>query len=98
MQDYVVEKPLELVLEINDISRQINPFVEAKEFDKVEQLFRLYYEKMVEYEAELPEGKRFHKGAPLHNWGIFILFYVPFVFGHRGCLWFFGRAWLRSSV
>ena len=77
MQDYVVKEPQELMEKINDIIRQIQPLWNAGDFRGAEQLFEKYYETMRAYEEALPEGKRLHKGTPLHNWGISILLQQP---------------------
>jgi predicted nucleotide-binding protein len=73
MRDYVIEPSPELNLKINAIINRIQPLWAREKFERCEQLFKRYYELMVLYERELPEGRRYHKGHPLHNWGISIL-------------------------
>ncbi|MGA2309754.1 MAG: nucleotide-binding protein [Candidatus Bathyarchaeia archaeon] len=70
---YVVPEPPELTHQIDEIVARIQPLWNERNFAAAEQLFREYYETMRQYEERLPEGRRFHKGTPLHNWGISIL-------------------------
>jgi len=72
-RNYVVPDPPELTSQINEIVARIQPLWDARNFRDAESLFRQYYETMRVYEETLPEGKRLHKGSPLHNWGISIL-------------------------
>lgn len=73
MQDYVVKEPPELINQITRITKQIQPMWDAGNFEGAERLFKEYYQTLRDYEEALPEGKRLHKGTPLHNWGISIL-------------------------
>jgi hypothetical protein len=73
MRPYVVRDPPELTYRINEIVARIQPLWNERNFSAAESLFREYYETMRAYEKTLPEGKRLHKGTPLHNWGISIL-------------------------
>ncbi|MCJ7430128.1 nucleotide-binding protein [Candidatus Bathyarchaeota archaeon] len=72
-RSYVVPDPPELISQISEIVARIQPLWDARDFRATEPLFRQYYETMRACEETLPEGKRLHKGAPLHNWGISIL-------------------------
>jgi predicted nucleotide-binding protein len=69
----VVPDPPELTYRINEIVARIQSLWNERNFSATESLFREYYETMRAYEETLPEGKRSHKGNPLHNWGISIL-------------------------
>lgn len=73
MRPYVEIEPLQLVNQINQILMNIQPLWNEKRFHEAENLYRDYYGLMRYYEDELPEGKRFHKGTPLHNWGVSML-------------------------
>lgn len=73
MQDYVVEFPRKLALEIEEISQNIGPLWIKGDFPAAEELFRKQYELIRSCEERLPDGQRYHKGSPLHNWGVSIL-------------------------
>jgi len=73
MRSYVASEPTQLVNQINQIVMRIQPLWNEKKFNEAEILFSEYYELMRSYENDLPEGNRFHKGTPLHNWGVSIL-------------------------
>jgi len=73
MQDYVIEFPRELALEIQEIAGEIKLLWIEGNFQATEELFRKQYELIRSYEEKLPEGQRHHKGPPLHNWGVSIL-------------------------
>ena len=73
VQNYVAEEPPELRDQVGKLLIRIQPLWNKKEFREAENLFHEYYEIMRKYEETLPEGRRLHKGTPLHNWGISIL-------------------------
>lgn len=74
MRNYVViDLPLELQTNLGRIIPQVQQLWNEKRFNEAEALFREYYELMRKFEEDLQPGLRFHKGYPLHNWGISIL-------------------------
>ena len=74
MREYVVAQyPPELHKEIVEINLRIQTLWIEGKFGEAEKLFEEWCNLIRSYEDKLPEGQRYHKGTPLHNWGIAIL-------------------------
>lgn len=73
MPEYVEEYPPGLLRIISDDSKAINKLGKDGRFAEVEEIFARQYRQIRDMENRLPDNRRFHKGATLHNWGISIL-------------------------
>jgi hypothetical protein len=73
MPKYVVGFSKELEKKVNEMDLAGAALIIKGEFQSAEKLFKAQYELIRSYEDRLPEGKRFHKGAPLHSLGFSIM-------------------------
>ena len=73
MKEWVVDFPRELDNVRKKKFEEINALWIEGNFRESEKIFGELYELMRKFESKLPEGKRFHKGTTLHNWGVTIL-------------------------
>lgn len=69
----MVDFPPQLGRKVAEIASQIGTLWNEGKFQEAEKLFENQYKLIRSYEEKLPEAQRYHKGSPLHNWGISIL-------------------------
>lgn len=73
MQEYLVDFPKELNIELEKMAAEIPSLIAEGNFHKAEEICQKQYELIRKFEKDLPSGKRFHKGATLYEWGITLL-------------------------
>lgn len=70
-------KPVSLPRELAERSRKLEQeaysYLVAGDFVRAEQTYRQQYEILKEEEQKLGQDEKYHKGGPLHNWGISLL-------------------------
>jgi len=62
-----------MLSEIQQIEAKAYTNLIISNYGKAEQAYREYYEFLRAKEDELPSGSKYHKGTPLHNWGISLI-------------------------
>lgn len=72
MQSYILPYPEELNKVIEEQNQEISSLINERNFLEAEKLLAQQFELIRSNENKLPEGKRYHKGATLYNWGIFM--------------------------
>jgi len=72
-EEYTKEFPKELAEFVDHSASEIAVSWGKGDFIEAEKNLKIQYEVIRGFEKKLPEGQRFHKGNPLHNWGVAIL-------------------------
>ncbi len=69
-----IEKPSgELLQDIIVLEKKGYSNLIVSNFQMAEQFYKQYYELLRKKEETLPAGSKYHKGTPLHNWGISLI-------------------------
>ncbi len=63
----------ELLTTLGQMEKEAYSFLVAGDFSRAEQVYKRQYEILQTEEQKLPPNDKFHKGGPLHNWGISLL-------------------------
>jgi hypothetical protein len=69
----VVSLPHELLEKFKQIEKEAYSHLVAGDFSQAEQIYKQQYEILRSEEQKLSSGDKYHKGGPLHNWGISLL-------------------------
>lgn len=69
-----VDIPDELRKQFDSMEQQAYSYLIVGDFRRAEQTYESQYNILRSKEEKLPDGERYHKGGPLHNWGISLLY------------------------
>jgi hypothetical protein len=69
----IQELPPELIPQIAIIETSAYSNLVTSNYQTAERLYERYYLLLRAKESDLPSGSKYHKGTPLHNWGIALI-------------------------
>jgi len=73
MKKFVLSFPADLDRELHKLSIKYQQLYNEKKIAEIPAIFEKQYILIRTSEEKLPKDYRFHKGAPLYNWGVFLL-------------------------
>lgn len=73
MRHFVAAFPPELVIEIHALAVEHDRLYAEGKYSSLAGIYEAQYNIIRKFEEELPDGFRYHKGAPLFNWGQFLI-------------------------
>lgn len=69
----VIRLSTELLRRFTEMEREAYSYLVAGDFSRAEQVYKQQYDALRTEEERLSLGNKYHKGGPLHNWGISLL-------------------------
>jgi len=79
----VRELPPELVNQFQQMEQEAFSYLVAGNFEEAAGIYERQYDILKIKEQQLPEGEKYHKGGPLYNWGISLLYQSKILLGFQ---------------